>query len=604
MEQHLLQRVVMPHAKDKAYRELFMRSDEVECNAFSISLNVLEEMYFNTWMNLFAAKKWFHYTQISELYLGLDISGTFCVEIIGSNRNAAYNRIDESLYFKEYLNIKEPVFIHVSNPANYDAVYFILRYQKKHPCIIQSMGWYTDAKPLNRNCLAIVTCTYKRENFVLKTIKNFELYMKEHEELYDRMHLFVVDNGQTLDMDLKSNYTDIYANRNAGGAGGFGRGLIEVCRAKKGYTRCLFMDDDVEIIPESFYRTLVLADYLKEEYADALINGAMFDMYNKKMFIENLAVQDGLWVHPYYGETDAYEYDEILKINHIPDDIYTKEYPKINAAWFYCSFKIDKTYINQLPMPFFIRGDDVEYGYRNHGKVFIQLNGICIWHAPFFYRVNKVTDTYYLYRNMFIVNVLYTEGFKQQFAAYFKMKFRYAIATYDYVSARLLIKAMEDILKGSRMFDENPEHIMDRLNELAKEDDNLCTDLRELTQIRDRKFEWSKLRHVINRMIRICYRVIPYSKCVIKRDGMNTAPEWMPPADAFLIQKHVKVYNLLKHTSIVRTFDYQQEKVLTKSFNSKMKQLTAQYESLEKDYNDNFSRLTSYEFWTAYLGIK
>lgn len=34
---------------------------------------------------------------------------------------------------------------------------------------------------------------------------------------------------------------------NAGGAGGFTRGLIEVMKLNAGYTRVLFMDDDVEI---------------------------------------------------------------------------------------------------------------------------------------------------------------------------------------------------------------------------------------------------------------------------------------------------------------------------------------------------------------------
>lgn len=33
---------------------------------------------------------------------------------------------------------------------------------------------------------------------------------------------------------------------NAGGAGGFTRGLIEVMKLNAGYTRVLFMDDDVE----------------------------------------------------------------------------------------------------------------------------------------------------------------------------------------------------------------------------------------------------------------------------------------------------------------------------------------------------------------------
>lgn len=39
---------------------------------------------------------------------------------------------------------------------------------------------------------------------------------------------------------------------NAGGAGGFTRGLIEVMKLNAGYTRVLFMDDDVEIFRNLF----------------------------------------------------------------------------------------------------------------------------------------------------------------------------------------------------------------------------------------------------------------------------------------------------------------------------------------------------------------
>lgn len=603
MNKNLLQRILMPEAKDRDYSELFMRSEVVECNAFGKSLNVLRERYFNTWMNVFAAKKWFHYAELSNLYLCLDVSGTYCIEVIGSNRNMAYNRIDERLFFKEYVDQNCPVSISIQNPADYDAVYFILRDQKDQPCDIKSMGWYTDSKPKKKNCLAIVTCTYKREDYIRNTINLFKDYMDSNIELQDRMHLFVVDNGQTLEGCLENQYTNIYSNINAGGAGGFGRGLIEVCKSDKEYTRCLFMDDDVEIIPESFYRTLVLVDYLKDSYQDALINGTMLDIYNKSIFYENLSVQNGIWCNPYHGEGNLSFYDEILRVNEISDEVYYKDYPKVHGGWFYCSFPVNKSYINKLPMPFFIRGDDVEYGYRNHGKVFIQLNGICIWHAPFYYRVNKITDIYYMFRNMFIVNTLYTKGFKQKFKALYCEKFHYAIETYDYVSVRLLIKAIEDILKGSRIFNENPVEIMHLLQEMAKEPEDCVSDPYELYAIRDKRFEWSKLRCVLNRILPVCYKWMPCLKCIIKRNKMNTAPEWFPPEDAFLLHKQVKVYNLLKHTSITRKFDFHKERTLTREFRKKIKELEDRYDILEEDYSSNFARLTSYDFWRDYLSL-
>ena len=601
---YLLQRIIFPEIKDSSYAELFLRSSKIRCNGFDKINDILSKLEFNTWMNLFAAKKWFHYTEVRDLYLGIDIQGTFSIEVIGSNRNSAYDKIEERVICKEFVDNKDCIYLKVDNAGKYDAVYLILKYPKNRPCKITSIGWYTETNPCRKNRLAIVTCTYKREDYIANTIKMFESYLEENQDLSDRMHLFVVDNGKTLDESSSYKYTHVYHNMNAGGAGGFGRGLIEACKSDKEYTRCLFMDDDVEIMPESFYRTLVLSDYLKDKYKNALINGAMLDLYNKKKFVENLAVQDGLWVHPYHGEANLYDYDAVLNVNNIPEDIFYNEYPKTNGAWFYCSFSMDKyKTIDNLPLPIFIRGDDVEYGYRHHGEVFIQLNGICIWHAPFYYRVNKVTDSYFLCRNMFIVNVLYTDGFENIYQKLYRERFNYAIDTYDYISAKLIIEAQKDILKGLRLFEENPETIMKRVNEIAKEDTTPVSNPYELLEIKNKKLVWKSYRRLINKCIRKIYKYIPYSKCLVKRNGMNMAPEWFPPMDLFLVKKQVKVYNLLKETSIVRKFDYKLERELVHEFEKNLKKINSSYGVLKDDYKSGFKKITSYEFWKKYLDL-
>ena len=57
MKKHLLQRIVLPEGRDRDYRDLFFRWGTTECKAFGKNVASMEEMYFNTWMNLFAGKK-------------------------------------------------------------------------------------------------------------------------------------------------------------------------------------------------------------------------------------------------------------------------------------------------------------------------------------------------------------------------------------------------------------------------------------------------------------------------------------------------------------------------------------------------------------------
>ena len=64
-------------------------------------------------------------------------------------------------------------------------------------------------------------------------------------------------------------------NKNAGGAGGFTRTIIETKKQEEenGLTHILLMDDDVVMQPESIYRTYKILTLLKEEYKDAFIGG-------------------------------------------------------------------------------------------------------------------------------------------------------------------------------------------------------------------------------------------------------------------------------------------------------------------------------------------
>ena len=72
------------------------------------------------------------------------------------------------------------------------------------------------------------------------------------------------------------------------------------------------------------------------------------------------------------------------------------------AGWWYCCIPVSKMDINKLPLPLFIRGDDVEYSIANHAK-FITLNGICIWHMGFTTKYNPAMELYQVHRNSLII---------------------------------------------------------------------------------------------------------------------------------------------------------------------------------------------------------
>ena len=145
---------------------------------------------------------------------------------------------------------------------------------------------------------------------------------------------------------------------------------------------------------------------------------------------------------------------------------------------------------------------------------------------------------------------------------------------------------------------------MNELTSMAQEKTEDAEDEFVLFDVKGRSYNVRAYRRVINKLIKGSYKVIPRTKCLIKRGGENITQEWQPPVEAFLVKKHTRVYNLLKHTVVRRTFDYKTECELIHSFERKLREIQTEYDDLKKDFMDNFSRLTSCDFWENYLKLK
>ena len=242
---------------------------------------------FDTWMNLFAEKKWRMYCDVGRIFLRVRAKGFLRVELVGHALDAGFGSISESLCaidvdFGEELS--EHAFS-VELPGEYEAVSF--HAVLGEGSLLESAAWCTDREPVRRNRMAVVSCTFRREPYIRATMAKFHEFLEGHPEFRDSFRLFVVDNGKTLEAS-SSPYIKVIPNMNAGGAGGFARGLMEANDG--GFDRCLFLDDDVEIVPESFFRTLAVTDYLREEYRDAFISGVMMNLHKKTLCTESLTV--------------------------------------------------------------------------------------------------------------------------------------------------------------------------------------------------------------------------------------------------------------------------------------------------------------------------
>lgn len=588
-------RVVMPPADFIDNTELFVNKEDNECYINGKLANV-NEYKFNTWMNLFAAKKYYYYCDLGNVYLDLKIKGQYKLQITGSNRNFAFDRIDNVILSQD---CDGDTCVQIPYPEKYEGIYFTIIEDKANPIEFYKASYCSDREVNRDNKLAIVTCTFKREDYINKNIRLFERFIEQNPELNDKIKLIVVDNGKTLDVNRSNDRVKIIPNMNAGGAGGFTRGLMDVMEQNVGFTRVLFMDDDVEIFPESFYRTLILSNYLKEEFKDSFINGAMLDLYDKSKFFENLAIQDKLWVRAFHIAQNL-NFNNILKINNIPTSVFENEYEKVDTAWWFHCFDVSCVQKKGLPSPVFFRGDDVEWSWRNYGEHHISMNGICVWHAPFAFRVSKVADYYYLPRNMFYINSIFTKNFKYTYSQYYIEKFNYLLKSYDYTSLDLLLKSMEDILKGSNIFRENPEDQFKNVNQIAKQVEYRTATNDEIETAQNGYFKSKKWRKKLVKYIDNSFIKIP--KFLFKKHA--TVSEWYPPVEAFSLVKEVSVVNLFTNKTTIRRYDRKRTLYYKKEFYKLLKQIDSNYDKLHTDYINAHKEFSTFEFWEKYLELK
>ena len=110
---------------------------------------------------------------------------------------------------------------------------------------------------LNDVELVLSTTTFKKEAFHRDaTSTRWDQIINSGDSIADHFHMYVIDNGRTLDAEkLSGNRVQVVPNDNVGGAGGFTRGMITAMEQTPKATNILLMDDDVAVSPESIKRT-------------------------------------------------------------------------------------------------------------------------------------------------------------------------------------------------------------------------------------------------------------------------------------------------------------------------------------------------------------
>lgn len=333
-------------------------------------------------------------------------------------------------------------------------------------------GQVVTALPPRPVRLAVVLCTFRREQYLRATVAA----LVGDPSLLERLSaVVVVDNAQTL---CAEEFTDerviLLPNRNCGGAGGFSRGMAEVLDKDLG-THILLMDDDIACETEAVLRAIAFYEHSKKQVALA---GAMLDMHKPHLHFEAGAL---------YGRAADVPGENPLKIfglgrglcleqSEALDFLLLDERPDYGAFWFF-AFPAQMARQAGLALPFFVIGDDIEFGLRltrRMGSTILALPGVGVWHQPFYSKISSV-KRYFFVRNLLVVDALYNKSSYFRVVKALLADLLSDLCKFNYGMVFMLVRAFEDFLRGPQLFtDVDPEELMAGLAAQARKlDDNL-----------------------------------------------------------------------------------------------------------------------------------
>ena len=603
---NVLSKINIP--KSEETRNLYIRCNETASINFAetqpeIILQKGGMISSNTYFNSFYEQYYANHTNLNSVYYLFKLSGDFQIsiyrEVYGEdNQTLVYEANFASCQLSDYVKIALPDLLATEKPGR---IYFQIVCLSEtgifRECLVA-----TEQETNREVSLAIISCTFKKEIYIKKTVNTI---LQDNLLANKNFKIFVVDNGKTLTKDeLADARVELIPNRNVGGSGGFTRGLMAAL-AENTYTHFLFMDDDVEVDSESFYRLISLYEYAKEDFA---VSGSMIDLYKKHLLHEAGATYGKSSEQVEFGpfSASALKHNLDLQEPSSLNVLLLEEHIDFGGFWF---FAFSKEVVEKigLPLPLFIKVDDIEYCLRiikDASLTIVAFPSIAVWHEPFYAKF-PIWDNYYNSRNHLIANAMhgslsYTEILYQMTKALI-----FCLMFFEYNSAEMIVKGLEDYLQGPDFLKNNdPETLHSQILKLSKA---YNTQKLEPNYLPAERYEQDSKPGIFKKVVSL-----------LTMNG-HLLPDFLTTDDEVFIWQgkgysgqrsralgKKKVFLFKEESAFLLQNDLDKKagiKILAKWFNLVAKSST-QWSSIRQQWKNAAKYLTSHTFWQEYLRLK
>ncbi len=597
---------------------LYRRSPSARTFEYENTLRFSGELDFCTYFNAVSSAKWRKYCGLVSIRLHLELAGDPClVTTVGLSLTPSGGPVVEKGGKSVLIEASSDFKVHELDVPVDGATVSGFTLSTMGQARVRNAWYYTlvDESQIRDIRIALCTTTFKKEDYITANIARIrEGILNTDEPVARGFHMFVVDNGRTLDAPaLSGEGVDVIPNVNAGGSGGFALGMMKALEAAPeegaegdAFTHVVLMDDDVRMSVESLKRLHALLSLASASYARAFVNGAMLQMEQPSLQFEDVSyvrtlggfakIKPDLLVNTRTG---------ILENEGIDVEVENA----YGAWWFSC---IPVSYIKEmgLPLPFFVRCDDVEYGLRCQ-PTYMTMNGICVWHARFEGRFNAAVACYQYVRNMLVTRTLHIRRGSTVFMLLYWRLFHIYLRTMDYDAAELWLDGLEDYLEGPELLmTGDPFEHMGRA--LAKAEklvplEELDQDVVSRLEVDLKWFQGDYSGHLLRKLL----VAIPHDRHWFPDFMLSNKPGAISPSvsENFVpwyktaMRKQLVALSPDGKCGAVRTMD----RARWRALNERYRELIARYRNTKiavgERYRAKEREMTSVAFWKRYLGI-
>ena len=368
MGKSLLQRVLLPRSGEPLdVRTLYL--EEATTNArrahslsrTSLAVGAESEVSFCTYFNAFPASYWRRYSVLQSVVLRIEVSGHCRIDIYRSKADASRIHVEG----REAVDGDAAQEFMIDLGPFEDGGWIWFDITSDSEVVLESAGWFAPVEAPGEASVAIGIPTFNRPTDAVKALAAIGS---------DPLVLGVVkavimpDQGTRKAKDepgfdaaaaALGGRLAVHDQANLGGSGGYSRIMYEAL-TNTDCQHILFMDDDIEIEPDSILRALAMSRFAK---VPTLVGGQMLNLQARShlhVMGEVIDRSNFMWTAAQNVEYDHDFSEEPLRSSKLLHRRIDVDY----NGWWMCM--IPRVVAEELgqPLPLFIKWDDADYCYR------------------------------------------------------------------------------------------------------------------------------------------------------------------------------------------------------------------------------------------------